>query len=26
MDFRVKLTGYAKIKDDVFEFCRFYAK
>jgi len=26
MDFRVKLTGYAKVKDDVFELCRFYAK
>jgi len=25
-DFRVKLDDYAKIRDDVFEFCRFYAK
>ena len=24
-DFRVKLADYAKVKDDVFEFCRFYA-
>ena len=24
--FRVKLIDYAKVKDDVFEFCRFYAK
>ena len=24
-DFRVKLDGYAKVKGDVFEFCRFYA-
>ncbi|MCF3653767.1 MAG: hypothetical protein L2C94_006370 [Aigarchaeota archaeon] len=24
-DFRVKLMDYAKIRDDVFEFCRFYA-
>jgi len=25
-DFRVKLTSYDKLRDDVFEFCRFYAK
>jgi len=25
-DFRVKLAGYAKVRDDVFEFCRFYAR
>jgi len=25
-DFRVKLIDYAKIRDDVFEFCRFYAR
>ena len=25
-DFRVKLDDYAKIRDDVFEFCRFYAR
>ena len=24
--FRVKLIDYAKVKDDVFEFCRFYAR
>jgi hypothetical protein len=25
-DFRVKLTSYGKLRDDVFEFCRFYAR
>jgi len=25
-DFRVKLTDYGKVKSDVFEFCRYYAK
>jgi len=25
-DFRVKLDDYAKVRDDVFEFCRFYAR
>ena len=25
-DFRVKLANYAKIRSDVLEFCRFYAK
>ncbi|RLG06334.1 MAG: hypothetical protein DRN65_05470 [Thaumarchaeota archaeon] len=25
-DFRVKLMDYAKIKSDVFELCRFYAR
>ena len=25
-DFRVKLMDYAKVKNDVFEFCRFYAR
>jgi len=25
-DFRVKLMDYAKIKNDVFEFCRFYSR
>jgi len=25
-DFRVKLADYARVKDDVFEFCRFYAR
>jgi len=25
-DFRVKLMDYGKLKDDVFEFCQFYAK
>lgn len=25
-DFRVKLMDYAKIKSDVFEFCRYYAR
>ena len=25
-DSRVKLLDYARIRDDVFEFCRFYAK
>jgi len=25
-DFRVKLDGYAKVRDDVFEFYRFYAR
>jgi len=25
-DFRVKLMDYGKIRSDVFEFCRFYAK
>ena len=25
-DFRVKLMDYAKIRSDVFEFCRYYAK
>ena len=25
-DFRVKLMDYAKIREDVSEFCRFYAK
>jgi len=25
-DFRVKLIDYAKVRDDVFEFCRYYAK
>jgi len=24
-DFRVKLMDYAKVREDVFEFCRFYA-
>ena len=23
--FRVKLMDYAKVREDVFEFCRFYA-
>ena len=26
VDFRVKLVDYAKLRDDVFEFCRFYAR
>jgi len=26
MDFMVKLDGYARVRDDVFEFCRFYAR
>ena len=25
-DFRVKLANYAKVGDDVFEFCRFYER
>ena len=25
-DFRVKLMDYARIRSDVFEFCRFYAR
>ena len=25
-DFRVKLMDYGKVKSDVFEFCRYYAK
>jgi len=25
-DFRVKLMDYARVRDDVFEFCRFYTK
>ena len=25
-DFMVKLTSYGKLRDDVFEFCRFYAR
>jgi len=25
-DFRVKLMDYGKVKNDVFEFCRYYAK
>ena len=25
-DFRVKLMDYARVRDDVFEFCRFYAR
>jgi len=25
-DFRVKLMDYAKVKNDVFEFCRFYSR
>ena len=25
-DFRVKLMDYAKVRMDVFEFCRFYAE
>ena len=25
-DFRVKLMNYGKLKNDVFEFCRFYAR
>jgi len=25
-DFRVKLMSYGKIRSDVFEFCRFYAR
>jgi len=25
-DFRVKLMDYAKIRSDVFEFCRFYSR
>jgi len=24
-DFRVKLMDYAKVREDVFEFCRYYA-
>jgi len=24
--FRVKLMDYAKVREDVFEFCRFYAR
>ena len=26
IDFRVKLMDYAKVREDVFEFCRFYAR
>ena len=26
IDFRVKLMDYAKVKSDVFEFCRYYAR
>ncbi|MEM3793621.1 MAG: hypothetical protein QXS76_01795 [Candidatus Bathyarchaeia archaeon] len=26
VDFRVKLVDYVKVRDDVFEFCRFYAR
>ena len=26
VDFRVKLIDYAKVRNDVFEFCRFYAR
>jgi len=25
-DFRVKLVDYARVRDDVFEFCRYYAR
>ena len=25
-DFRVKLMDYARVRGDVFEFCRFYAR
>lgn len=25
-DFRVKLMDYAKVRTDVFEFCRYYAR
>ena len=25
-DFRVKLMDYARVRDDVFEFCQFYAR
>mgnify|MGYP000495217053 CR=1 FL=1 len=25
-DFRVKLMDYAKVKNDIFEFCRFYSR
>ena len=25
-DFRVKLVDYARVRDDVFESCRFYAR
>ena len=26
MDFRVELMDYAKVRDDVFGFCQFYAR
>jgi len=26
VDFRVKLVDYVKVRNDVFEFCRFYSK